>query len=42
MWEIPGGAAGPGDMCPANGIVPQLGFSPTMPQKWAGTRIDPP
>src|SRR5260370_8075994 len=32
----------PAEKCPVAGIRPGVGFSPQMPQKCAGTRIDPP
>src|SRR5271163_3891580 len=31
-----------GGKCPVPGIRPGVGFSPQMPQKCAGTRIEPP
>jgi len=32
----------PGGMWPVLGIRPGVGLSPQMPQKWAGTRMEPP
>src|SRR5579859_4988220 len=32
----------PPGKCPVAGIRPGVGFNPQIPQKWAGTRIDPP
>src|SRR5215472_4224309 len=28
--------------CPVAGTRPGVGFNPQMPQKWAGTRMEPP
>src|SRR6202012_2781292 len=40
----PSNANGPPDFgkCPVEGILPGVGFSPQIPQKCAGTRIEPP
>ena len=40
----PVSAKGPpqGGKCPVAGTRPGVGFSPTIPVKWAGTRIEPP
>src|SRR5437868_11593846 len=35
-------APAPGGKCPAAGTRPGVGFSPQIPQKCAGTRIEPP
>jgi len=35
-------APAPGGKCPVAGMRPGVGFSPQIPQKWAGTRIEPP
>src|SRR4029077_15930583 len=33
---------GPGGKCPVDGMRPGVGFSPQIPAKCAGTRIEPP
>src|SRR5882762_5147303 len=35
-------APAPGGKCPVAGMRPGVGFSPQIPQKCAGTRIEPP
>src|SRR5436309_1870024 len=35
-------APAPGGKCPVAGMRPGVGFSPQIPQKCAGSRIDPP
>src|SRR5580704_4830307 len=35
-------APAPGGKCPVDGIRPGVGLSPQMPQKCAGTRMEPP
>src|SRR5207244_2733822 len=35
-------APAPGGKCPVAGTRPGVGFSPQIPQKCAGTRIEPP
>src|SRR3981189_804208 len=35
-------APAPGGKCPVAGTRPGVAFNPQIPQKWAGTRIDPP
>ena len=35
-------APAPGGKCPVAGMRPGVGFNPQIPQKCAGTRIEPP
>src|SRR5713101_7973591 len=35
-------APAPDGKCPVAGMRPGVGFNPQIPQKWAGTRMEPP